>query len=78
MRVRLKGTYGYGRPRVYYGPGVVDVPDGLARALGLSEIPAGALEGAPPPAAEPVFTPAPALEEAVNEAPKRRGRKAAK
>lgn len=57
-----------------YHPGQ-DIPDALARALGLS---AGALGGAPPPDEEPVFTPAPALEEAVNEPPKRRGRKAAK
>lgn len=40
MRVRLNGTFGYGRPRVYYGPGVCEVPDGLARALGLAALPA--------------------------------------
>ena len=37
--VKLNGTYGYGRPRRYYGPGLVDVPEGLARALGLTPLP---------------------------------------
>lgn len=35
VRVNLRGRFGYGRPRVYYGPGVCEVPEGLARALGL-------------------------------------------
>lgn len=38
VKVHLKGTFGYGRPRVYYGPGVVEVPEGLARALGLTPL----------------------------------------
>lgn len=35
VRVTLKGSFGYGTPPVYYGPGEVDAPEGLARALGL-------------------------------------------
>jgi hypothetical protein len=69
VRVELKGTYGYGRPRVYYGPGVVDVPEGLARTLGLRPIQdaAGAPESAPPDESDSGgLAPAPA--------PKRRGR----
>jgi DNA integrity scanning protein DisA with diadenylate cyclase activity len=38
VKVRLRGTFGYGRPRVYYGPGLVDVPEGLAQALGLKAV----------------------------------------
>lgn len=36
--VNLRGRFGYGRPRVYYGPGWTDVPEGLARALGLQGV----------------------------------------
>lgn len=61
--VNLNGSYGYigqDRRRRYYGPGLVDVPDGLLRSLGLkpaSELPQ------PGPKAEPVqilHTPLPA------------------
>ena len=69
-RVNLSGTYGYGRPRRYYGPGLVDVPEGLARALGLTPIP----EVAPAPAV--AVTDAPALPETGDDAPPvKRGRK---
>jgi hypothetical protein len=44
VRVNLRGRFGYGRPRVYYGPGVCEVPDGLARALGLQGLAAGETE----------------------------------
>lgn len=62
--VILKGTYGYGRPRRYYGPGTVDVPEGLARALGLTPAFDAApvvpeIEPPPPALSEP--EPAPAL-----------------
>lgn len=46
VKVNLRGQFGYGRPRVYYGPGVCEVPDGLARALGLEALPTPD-EGAP-------------------------------
>jgi hypothetical protein len=39
VKVNLRSTFGYGRPVRYYGPGLVDVPEGLARALGLKEAP---------------------------------------
>ncbi len=51
-RVALKGTYGYGRPRHMYGPGVVEVPEGLARALGLTALPEPAADE-PTPEPEP-------------------------
>ena len=59
--VRLNGTYGYGRPRHYYGPGLVDVPEGLARALGLTPIPEVVAPSSEP--AEATVTEAPALPE---------------
>ena len=69
-RVKLNGTYGYGRPRRYYGPGLVEVPEGLARALGLVPLP----EATPAPAV--VVTDAPALPESGDDAPPvKRGRK---
>jgi hypothetical protein len=39
VKVSLRGRFGYGRPRVYYGPGKTDVPEGLAKALGLTPMP---------------------------------------
>ncbi len=39
VTVKLTGTYGYGNPRRFYGPGdAVQVPEGLATALGLTPI----------------------------------------
>lgn len=38
VKVNLKGRYGYGRPRTYYGPGETEVPEGLAAALGLKPL----------------------------------------
>lgn len=35
IRVQLKNTFYYGTPKKRYGPGFVDVPEGLAAALGL-------------------------------------------
>ena len=71
-RVNLSGTYGYGRPRRFYGPGLVDVPEGLARALGLTPLP----EVVAPEPAKPAAVEAPALPETDGDAPPvKRGRK---
>lgn len=46
VTVKLNGRFGYGKAgaRAYYGPGVCEVPEGLARALGLQPLPADATE----------------------------------
>jgi len=36
VKVHLRNRIGYGRPRRYYGPGICEVPEDVARALGLS------------------------------------------
>lgn len=36
VRVQLKNTFYYGNPKRRYGPGFVDVPEGLAAALGIA------------------------------------------
>lgn len=39
VTVKLKGTYYYGNPKQRYGPGdAVQVPEGLATALGLTPV----------------------------------------
>lgn len=39
VTVKLKGTFYYGNPKQRYGPGdAVEVPEGLATALGLTPI----------------------------------------
>ena len=60
VKIDLRGTFGYGRPRVNYGPGKgVSVPIGLAKALGKYH-PEEAEEPAAPAAAEKEPPPAPA------------------
>lgn len=39
VKVKLNSTYWYGNPKKRYGPGeAVDVPEGLATALGLTPV----------------------------------------
>jgi hypothetical protein len=52
-KVNLRSTFGYGKPRVYYGPGLVDVPEGLVQALGLKVIEAADADVLPVPSASP-------------------------
>lgn len=51
--VYLNNRYGYGRPRRYYGPGLVDAPEGLVRALNLTVLPMEVPSTEPPP--DPIF-----------------------
>jgi hypothetical protein len=52
VKATLKNSYGYRDPatgiRRYYGPGEVDIPEGLARTLGIKEAKAGGVAGVGP------------------------------
>lgn len=58
VTVKLSGSFGYTNPEDrsfrYYGPGVVEVPLGLARALGLAPMYPEATAAKPAPKEQPL------------------------